>query len=134
MKTTEDEALKKMWTGTFKKHLVGKKITNIRYMTEKEKVDWMWSHCAIVIELDDGQRLIPWADDEGNDAGSLYVHNSKAHDEILPVIQMSGDPGLQDEPILFYSEEMTLSKLILLKLKGVKIDLYIQAKKKLEEL
>ena len=47
---------------------------------------------------------------------------------------MSGDPGLQDEPILFYSEEMTLSKLILLKLKGVKIDLYIQAKKKLEEL
>tara|TARA_R100000664_G_C2628128_1_gene58992 strand:+ start:347 stop:490 length:144 start_codon:yes stop_codon:yes gene_type:complete len=47
---------------------------------------------------------------------------------------MSGDPGLQDEPILFYSEEMTLSKLILLKLKGIKIDLYIQAKKKLEEL
>ena len=47
---------------------------------------------------------------------------------------MSGDHGLQDEPVLFYSEEMTLSKLILLKLKGVKIDLYIQAKKKLEEL
>ena len=47
---------------------------------------------------------------------------------------MSGDPGLQDEPILFYSEEMTVSKLILLKLKGIKIDLYIQAKKKLGEL
>ena len=47
---------------------------------------------------------------------------------------MSGDPGLKDEPILFYSEEMSLSKLILLKLKGIRIDLYIQAKKKLEEL
>ena len=47
---------------------------------------------------------------------------------------MSGDPGLQDEPVLFYSEEMTLSKLILLKLKGIKIDLYIQAKINLEEL
>ena len=47
---------------------------------------------------------------------------------------MSGDHGLQDEPVLFYSEEMTLSKLILLKLKGIKIDLYIQAKKKLGEL
>jgi len=47
---------------------------------------------------------------------------------------MSGDPGLQDEPVLFYSEELTLSKLILLKLKGIKIDLYIQAKKKLGEL
>jgi len=47
---------------------------------------------------------------------------------------MSGDPGLKDEPILFYSEEMTLSKLILLKLKGIRIDLYIQVKKKLKEL
>ena len=47
---------------------------------------------------------------------------------------MSGDPGLEHEPILFYSEELTLSKLIFLKLKGIKIDLYIQAKKKLEEL
>ena len=25
---------------------------------------------------------------------------------------MSGDPGLKDEPILFYSEEMTVAKLI----------------------
>ena len=47
---------------------------------------------------------------------------------------MSGDPGLQDEPILFYSEEMTISKLILLEHKGIRLDLYIQAKKKLEEL
>ena len=47
---------------------------------------------------------------------------------------MSGDPGLKDDPILFYSEEMTVSKLILLKHKGIRIDLYIQAKKKLEEL
>ena len=47
---------------------------------------------------------------------------------------MSGDHGLQDEPVLFYSEEMTLSKLILLEHKGIRIDLYIQAKKKLEEL
>jgi len=47
---------------------------------------------------------------------------------------MSGDPGLKDEPILFYSEEMTVSKMILLKHKGIRIDLYIQTKKKLEEL
>jgi len=47
---------------------------------------------------------------------------------------MSGDPGLEHEPILFYSEEMTISKLILLEHKGIRLDLYIQAKKKLEEL
>tara|TARA_Y100000592_G_scaffold93046_1_gene155631 strand:- start:248 stop:538 length:291 start_codon:yes stop_codon:yes gene_type:complete len=84
-----NKELKKMWTNSFKKHLVGRKITNIRYMTEKEKVDWMWSHCAIVIELDDGQELIPWSDDEGNNAGALYVHNFpdiKIHGDILPVI------------------------------------------------
>jgi len=89
MKTTRDEALKKVWADSFKKHLVGKKITNIRYMTEKEKVDWMWFHCAIVIELDDGQELIPWRDDEGNDAGALYVGNfpdNEIHGDILPKI------------------------------------------------
>ena len=89
MKTTKDEALKKMWATSFKKHLVGKKITNIRYMTKQEKDDWMWSRCAIVIELDDGQGLIPWSDDEGNNAGALYVHNFpdiKIHGDILPVI------------------------------------------------
>ena len=47
---------------------------------------------------------------------------------------MSGDSGLEHEPILFYSEEMTISKLILLEHKGIRLDLYIQAKKKLEEL
>ena len=47
---------------------------------------------------------------------------------------MSGDPELEHEPILFYSEEMTVSKLILLEHKGIRLDLYIQAKKKLEEL
>ena len=30
---------------------------------------------------------------------------------------MSGDPGLKDEPILFYSEEMTVAKLIFLEYK-----------------
>ncbi len=32
---------------------------------------------------------------------------------------MSGDVGLHEEPILFYSEEMTVSKMILLGKKGI---------------
>ena len=47
---------------------------------------------------------------------------------------MSGDFGLQHEPILFYSEEMTDSKLIFLKHKGVELTLYQQVMKKLERL
>ena len=44
---------------------------------------------------------------------------------------MSGDVGLQEEPILFYSEEMTVSKLIVLKHKGVEFDMYNKVMKKI---
>ena len=47
---------------------------------------------------------------------------------------MSGDIGLDDQSIVFYTKVMTESKKVLLKHKGIKIDLYIQAKKKLNEL
>jgi len=47
---------------------------------------------------------------------------------------MSGDPGLKDEPILFYSEEITVAKLILLEYKGIDIQLYKKVIKKLKEL
>ena len=44
---------------------------------------------------------------------------------------MSGDVGLQHEPIIFYTEEMTASKIILLKLKGIKLNLYHKVMKKM---
>jgi len=37
---------------------------------------------------------------------------------------MSGDINLKDEPVIFYSKYMTASKVILLKHKGVKFNLY----------
>ena len=46
---------------------------------------------------------------------------------------MSGDVRLQDEPILFYDEEMTVSKLIVLKHKGVEFDMYNKGMKKLNK-
>ena len=46
---------------------------------------------------------------------------------------MSGDVGLQDEPILFYDEEMTISKLIVLKHKGVEFDMYNKVMKKINK-
>ena len=44
---------------------------------------------------------------------------------------MSGDFGVDNEPVLFYTEEMTVSKLIFLEHKGINIDLYCQVMKKL---
>ena len=35
--------------------------------------------------------------------------------------KMSGDPSLK-EPVIFYSEELTNTKIVLLSLKGIKLD------------
>ena len=37
---------------------------------------------------------------------------------------MSGDSGLQEQPVIFYSEEMTASKMILLIKKGITFKQY----------
>tara|TARA_B100001564_G_C20056142_1_gene409847 strand:- start:63 stop:209 length:147 start_codon:yes stop_codon:yes gene_type:complete len=47
---------------------------------------------------------------------------------------MSGDIGLQDEPIIFYSKKMTISKIIVLKHKGIEFDLYKKVVKKIDKL
>ena len=47
---------------------------------------------------------------------------------------MSGDIGLQDEPIIFYSKKMTISKIIVLKQKGVEFDLFKKIVKKIDKL
>ena len=46
---------------------------------------------------------------------------------------MSGDFDLKDEPILFYSEKMTVTKLIALRHRGIKLHLYSRVMNKLEE-
>ena len=46
---------------------------------------------------------------------------------------MSGETGLQDEPILFYEEDMTVTKLIVLIHKGVEFDMYNKVMKKINK-
>ena len=47
---------------------------------------------------------------------------------------MSGDVNLQDEPVTFYSEEMTMAKMVVLKQKGIKLKLYTKILKKIDNL
>ena len=47
---------------------------------------------------------------------------------------MSGDISLENEPIIFYSDQMTVSKVIVLKHKGIKFDLYNKVSKKIDKL
>ena len=47
---------------------------------------------------------------------------------------MSGAVNLRDEPVIFYSEEMTMAKIIVLKQKGIKLKLYSKILKKIDNL
>jgi len=44
---------------------------------------------------------------------------------------MSGDAGL-NEPIIFYSKKMTASKIVLLSLKGIKLNFVEEKKEKFD--
>jgi hypothetical protein len=54
-----------------KKHLLGRTITDIRFMSETERDNNAWDKRGIVITLDDGNILYPMTDEEGNDAGAI---------------------------------------------------------------
>jgi len=66
-------------------NLVGRKITSVRYMTDKEQQSFGWYKKAVVITLDDGSVMFPMSDDEGNDAGVIQVF-SKEGETLLHTI------------------------------------------------
>ncbi len=72
------------WTEAAAGKLVGRKIESVHYLTEKETEDMGFQRSTIALILDDGNYLIPSADDEGNDAGALFT----SYDDLptIPVI------------------------------------------------
>jgi len=72
------------WTDLSKKHLVGKKIIAVRYMSNANLKNFMWHSCPIEIQLEDGHWLTPTMDDEGNDGGALFTTYEKL--PCIPVI------------------------------------------------
>lgn len=70
------------WTKVAKKTLLNKKIVDVFYMTEEDAEKMGWYSCPVVFVLDDGTQIIPSADDEGNDGGSLFY----GADGVLPVL------------------------------------------------
>ena len=57
--------------------LIGRRITEIRPMTKKEMENESWDYGTIVIILDNGTRLYPSMDDEGNGPGALFGTTSE---------------------------------------------------------
>ena len=60
------------WTAFARKHLLGKKIVGVRYLTREEADSLGWYQRSLLLELDDGSIIFMAKDDEGNDAGALF--------------------------------------------------------------
>ena len=54
-------------------HLLGKRITEVRWLTKEEAEECGWTYQPIQITLSNGIILVPMADDEGNDGGALFT-------------------------------------------------------------
>lgn len=78
-----DKERVKYWMDYAEKHLVGRKIVKVRWMSEEEADGW-YSR-PVVIHLDDGTLLYPSADDEGNNGGALFGQDSSGNDLGFPV-------------------------------------------------
>ena len=68
-----DMNLKTKWSNDAAKHLLGKTIINVGYLDEDSCKGMGWNKSPLVIELDDRTKIFAAADDEGNEAGSLFT-------------------------------------------------------------
>ena len=69
-----EEELQRNWEKDIEKVVLGKKIVKVQYMTEQDAQDnFAWYKRPIILTLEDGTELIPMADDEGNEGGSIYT-------------------------------------------------------------
>ncbi len=71
---TNEQSIQEHWTEKINKELLGRKITKIEYLTQDELDNNMWDRSPIAIELDNRIWLVPMADDEGNDGGSISTN------------------------------------------------------------
>ena len=79
-----DKELKTEWGRRATKHLVGKKIVQVRYLNKKEMDDLGWDQTPLVMFFNDGSYMFPSQDDEGNDGGSLFTSFKDL--SVIPVI------------------------------------------------
>ena len=77
-------AVRKHWTKKVRKELLGKTITKVEYLTYEETEDNLWHKTPIAIQLDNKIWLVPIADDEGNDGGSISTNLKNL--EVIPTI------------------------------------------------
>ena len=75
----------KFWEDKANILLLGRRIVKVYWMSEKEAKQCHWNKRPLIFHLDDGSRIIPQCDDEGNDGGALWVGSKDGEEEVLPV-------------------------------------------------
>ena len=78
--------MEKHWNEFAKKHLVGKRIGSVRYMSKEEAKEMGWHSRPLAIIFTDGSFIFPSMDDEGNDGGTLFGQTSNGEDIAFPVL------------------------------------------------
>lgn len=83
-KTPEERT--EYWNNYSRKHLLNKKIIEVRYLTDEEKEMLGWYGRALILILEDGTLIFPSTDDEGNDAGALLGQTPKSDNLTFPIL------------------------------------------------
>jgi len=80
-------------TKNAKEVLQGRKIVDVRYLSDEEMELMGWYKRPICFQLDNGTICIPQMDDEGNDGGSLFYQHfiekegvKYEHQSVIPVM------------------------------------------------
>jgi len=75
------------WKKYAEQHLLGRTISQVDLLTQKEVDCLGWPSGTLVLELDDGTLLFPAADDEMNGPGALAGQSGTTREKLLfPVI------------------------------------------------
>lgn len=74
MKNIIREVDRNLYSHAFK-HVIGKKIKEVRRLLPEELDAFGWTKSPMVFELDNGTVIIPMTDDEANDGGASIQYN-----------------------------------------------------------
>jgi hypothetical protein len=70
------------WATIACNQLLGRRIVEVRYMTDAEMTEQYWASRALVLVLDNGLKVYAAEDEEGNGAGALMTND--LHNPVLP--------------------------------------------------